>query len=344
MDTDLLCGPLTHQLDIPLGGHASLASAHRAGVREGAGAAALEDCADRNGEGLAFRVDLEFLNHLLDHLLAPDLAGLHHVVDGRLALLLGGITPLEGKFNLLGGRRLRQGHKLALVKAGRGEASRRKAEVVGPTEADHVHGIVAQVAQLIPHVADAEVGSLRVVHQFHVDAAVLANFILLGLELGTAPDDLEARALEDGGQVKVLLDSCVRADLLGEDLDGTHAADSLGELDRGREFALSHVKGELDVKGSNTNSLLIDARVDSLASEGDQGSNTACNAPVNNNLKGSLNMSATRDGLQHVGVVAATEGSNSGPLHLSKDGQAKVRGYHLLIGRQVNNTLPVEGT
>merc|ERR1712061_51933 len=228
MDTDLLCGPLAHQLDIPLGGHASLASAHSAGVRVGAGAAALEDCADRNSEGLAFRVDLGFLNHLLDHLLSPDLAshltnrpgdhldkpvlaGLHHVVDDGLALLLGGITPLEGKLNLLGGRRLRHGHKLALVKAGRGEASRRKAEVVGPTEADHVHGVVAQVAQLIPHVAGAEVGSLRVVHQFHVDAAVLANFILLGLELGTALDDLEAGALEDGGQVKVLLDSCVRA-------------------------------------------------------------------------------------------------------------------------------------
>merc|ERR1719454_2713872 len=36
-------------------------------------------------------------------------------------------------------------------------------------------------------------------------------------------------------------------------------------------------------------------------------------------------------------------GGNSGSPHLHKDGHTKVRWNHLLIGRQVNNALPVEG-
>ena len=58
-DTDLPRGPLTSKLEIPLGGHARLASANGARIGEGAGTVALQDGADREGDGLALGGNLE---------------------------------------------------------------------------------------------------------------------------------------------------------------------------------------------------------------------------------------------------------------------------------------------
>ena len=58
-DTDLPRGPLTSKLEIPLGGHARLASANGAGIGEGVGTVALQDGADRDSDGLTLRGNLE---------------------------------------------------------------------------------------------------------------------------------------------------------------------------------------------------------------------------------------------------------------------------------------------
>ena len=58
-DADLPRGPLRHELEIPLGGQARLASANGAGIGEGAGTIALKDGADREGDGLTLRGNLK---------------------------------------------------------------------------------------------------------------------------------------------------------------------------------------------------------------------------------------------------------------------------------------------
>merc|ERR1719219_2445669 len=294
-DTDLPGGPLAHQLKIPLGGHARLASANSAGVGEGAGTVALQDGADSDSDGLALRGNLELLHHALDLLLTSGLlphltnrlgdnlekrvlAGLHEMVEHGLALLLGGNTPLEDKLNLLGRRRLGEDNNLALMVADRRKAGSREAEGINTSETDHVDGVVVHVAELLKQVVVAEVGGLSVVHQFHVNATILAKLVLLGVLGGTAVDDLEAGTLEDRRHVKVLLDDGIGTDLVGEDLNLALVPFLLRKLERGRQLAVGNVKPDMNVHGRTTTvDLLINTSVDILASEGDDGSNTTGN-------------------------------------------------------------------
>ena len=46
-------------MQVPFGGHARLAGANGAGIGEGAGTVALQDGADREGDGLTLRGNLE---------------------------------------------------------------------------------------------------------------------------------------------------------------------------------------------------------------------------------------------------------------------------------------------
>merc|ERR1719219_1484123 len=360
-DTDLPGGPLRHELEIPLGGQPRLADANGAGIGEGAGTVALKDGADREGDGLTLRGNLELLHHALDHLLTSGLlphltdrlgdhleksvlAGLHDMVERGLALLLGGNAPLEDKLNLLGRRRPGEDNKLALMVANRRKARSRKAEGINTSETDHVDGIVVHVAELLKQVVVAEVGGLSVVHQFHVNATILPKLILLGVLGGTAVDDFEASTLEDRCHVKVLLDDSIGADLVADKLNLVLVPLLLRKLERGRQLAIGNVKPGMNVHGRTTTiNLLINTSVDILASEGDDGSNTTGNTPVNNNLKGGVQLGKTLTRPHDVTAKSATDRGNSGSPHLHKDGQTKVRGNHLLIGRHINNALPVEG-
>merc|ERR1719219_547246 len=360
-DTDLPGGPLTHKLEIPLGGHARLASANGAGIGEGAGTVALQDGADREGDGLTLRGNLELLHHALDHLLTSGLlphltdrlgdnleksvlAGLHDMVENGLALLLGGNTPPKDNLNLLGRRRLGEENKLALMVADRRKAGSCEAEGINISETDHVDRIVVHVAELLKQVIVAEVGGLSVVHQFHVNATILAKLVLLGVLGGTAVDDLEAGTLEDRCHVKVLLDDGIGTDLVGEDLNLALVPLLLRKLERGRQLAVGNVKPDTNVHGwTTTVNLLINTSVDILASEGDDGSNTASNTPVNKNLKGGVHLGKALTRPHDVTAKAATDGGSNWCPQLGKDGHTEVRGNHLLIGRHVNNALPVEG-
>merc|ERR1719305_701141 len=240
-----------------------------AGIGEGAGTVALQDGADREGDGLTLRGNLELLHHALDHLLTSGLlphltdrlgdnleesvlAGLHDVVEHGLALLLGGNAPPEDKLNLLGSRGMGEDDHLALMVADRGKASSREAEGVNTSEADHVDGIVVHVAELLKQVVVAEVGGLSVVHQFHVNASRLAKLVLLGVLGGTAVDDLEAGTLEDRRHVKVLLDDSVGTDLVSDDLNLALVKLLLGKFERSRQLAIGHVKPDIKVQGRTT--------------------------------------------------------------------------------------------
>merc|ERR1719471_1214395 len=357
-DANLPWSPLRHELEIPLGGHARLASANSAGIGEGAGTVALQDGADRDSDGLTLRGNLELLHHVLDHLLTSGLlphltdrlrdnleqgvlAGLHDMVEHGLALLLGGNAPLEDKLNLLGRGRPGEDNKLALMVADRRKARSRDAEGINTSETEHVDGVVVHVAELLKQVVVAEVGGLSVVHQLHVNATVLAKLVLPGVLGGTAFYDLKAGTLEDRCHVKVLLDDGIGTDLVANELNLVLVPLLLRKLQRGRQLAIGNVKPDINVHGwTTTVNLLINTSVDILASEGDDGSNTASNTPVNKNLKGGVHL---EKGVHDVTAKAATDGGNNWCPQLSKDGHTEVRGNHLLIGRHVNNTLPVEG-
>merc|ERR1712117_174184 len=322
---------------------------------EGTGTAALEDCADPDGDGLALGFNLQLLNHALDHLLAPGVAphltnwkrdnlhqllltGLHCVVDNRLTTLLGGNTKVKGKLNLLGRRRLRGNKDLALMVADRRKASMSKTQGVSPTEVVHVEGVVVQVAELLKHVARSKVRGLSLVHQFHVDTSIVPKLIILCLPLATTLHNLEAVGIENRREVKHLLDSRVGTDLVVDELNLANIPVPLRELKGHGQLALVHISFDSNIKGNNKNSLLINAGVDHLTNEGDQGSNTASHTLVNKSLKGCLSTT-----LRHIYIATATEGYNSGPPHLSIDREAKVGGNHLFIGREIHDTLPVEG-
>merc|ERR1719277_2356661 len=353
-DTDLPRGPLTSKLEIPLGGHARLASANGARIGEGAGTVALQDGADREGDGLALGGNLELFHHALDPLLTSGLlphltdrlgdnleksvlAGLHDMVEHRLALLLGGNTPLEDKLNLLGRRRPGEDNKLALMVAARRKARSCEAEGINTSETDHV-------AELLKQVVVAEVGGLSVVHQFHVNSTILPKIVLLGMLGGTAVDYFEAGTLEDRCHVKVLLDDGIGTDLVGDELNLTLVPLLLGKLERGRQLAIGNVKPDINVHGRTTAvNLLINTSVDILSSEGDDGSNTTSDTPVNKNLKGGIHLGKALTRPHDITAKAATDGGNNGCPHFSKDGHTEVGGNDLLIGRHVDNTLPVEG-
>merc|ERR1719288_21461 len=316
---------------------------------------ALQDGADREGDGLTLRGNLELLHHALDHLLTSGLlphltdrlgdnleksvlAGLHDMVENGLALLLGGNTPPKDNLNLLGRRRLGEDNKFALMVADRRKAGSCEAEGINISETDHVDGIVVHVAELLKQVVVAEVGGLSVVHQFHVNATILAKLVLLGVLGGTAVDDLEAGTLEDRCHVKVLLDDGIGTDLVGDDLNLALVPLLLRKLERGRQLAVGNVKPDINVHGRTTTvNLLVNTSVDILASEGDDGSNTTGNTPVNNNLKGGVQLGKTLTRPHDVTAKSATDRGNSGSPHLHKDGQTKLRGRH------INNALPVEG-
>merc|ERR1712223_131494 len=231
------------------------------------------------------------------------------MVEHGLALLLGGNTPLEDKFNLLGRRRLGEDNNLALMVTDRGKAGSRKAEDINTNETDHVVGVVVDVPELLQQVVVAEVGSLSVVHQLHVNATILAKLVLLGVHGGTAFDDLEAGTLEDRCHVKVLLDGSVGTDLVSNELNLGLVPLLLRKLERGRQLAIGNVKPDMNVHGRTTTvNLLINASVDMLASEGDDGSNTASNTPVNKNLKGGIHLGKALTRPHDVTAKAATDG------------------------------------
>merc|ERR1712117_246170 len=322
---------------------------------EGAGTAALEDCADPDGDGLALRFNLQLLHHALDHLLAPGVAphltnwkrdnlhqllltGLHCVVDNRLTTLLGGNTKVKGKLNLLGRRRLRGNKDLALMVADRRKASMSETQGASPAEVVHVEGVVVQVAELLKHVARSKVRGLSLVHQFHVETSIVPKLIILCLPLATTLHNLEALGIEDRSEVKHLLDSRVGTDLVVDELNLANIPVPLRELKRHGQLSLAHISFDRNIKGNNKNSLLINASVDHLTNEGDQGSNTASHALVNKSLKGCLSTT-----FRHIYTATATEGYNSGPPHLSIDREAKVGWNHLFIRREIHDTLPVEG-
>merc|ERR1712012_1420109 len=157
-------------------------------------------------------------------------------------------------------------------------------------------------------------------------------------------DDLEAGTLEDRCHVKVLLDDSVGTDLVGDELNLTLVPLLLGKLERGRQLAIGNVKPDINVHGRTTAvNLLINTSVDILSSEGDDGSNTTSDTPVNKNLKGGIHLGKALTRPHDVTAKAATDGGNNGCPHLSKDGHTEVGGNNLLVGRHVNNTLPVEG-
>merc|ERR1719226_475856 len=150
--------------------------------------------------------------------------------------------------------------------------------------------------------------------------------------------------IENRSEVKHLLDSRVGTDLVVDELNLANIPVSLRELKGHGQLALAHISFDSDIKGNNKNSLLINAGVDHLINEGDQGSNTASHTLVNKSLKGCLSTT-----LRHIYIATATEGYNSGPPHLGIDreakvgGNSKVGGNHLFIRREIHDTLPVEG-